>query len=64
MGKLGKDCSKPGYGSPGFDPPAPLSKRTRIGWSCSNAASAPEYVGCCWIGSGGRVSPLIPIAAW
>src|SRR3954451_3717192 len=40
-GKAEKDCSKPGYGWPGW-PPAPLSNRTRTGGCCSKAASAPS----------------------
>ena len=42
MGNLDHDCSKAGLGSPAMGPPAPLSKRTRIGASCSNAVNAPE----------------------
>jgi hypothetical protein len=40
IGKLGHERSKPGTGWPGWRPPAPLSKSTRIDGSCSNAASA------------------------
>ena len=63
IGKLSNDCSKPGTGWPGCDP-APLSNRIRIGLSCSNALSACANVGISWIGSGGSVTPEIPIAAW
>src|SRR3954451_2378323 len=64
MGKLANECSKPGSGSPGLDPPAPLSNRTRMDGCCSNIASAPSYVGCSWIGSRGSVTPGTPIASW
>ena len=38
IGKLSNDCSKPGYGQPGFDEfPAPLSNRIRIAFWASNA---------------------------
>ena len=40
IGKLDQERSKPGTGWPGCVPPAPLSNRTRIDGSCSNAASA------------------------
>src|ERR1700759_3301546 len=64
MGNRENDCSNPGNGYPGVCPawPAPLSNSTRIDGSFSNAASAPAYVGWAWIGSGGRVTPLMPIA--
>jgi hypothetical protein len=41
IGKPENDCSNPGYGQSGFEAfPAPLSKRTRISGSASNAALA------------------------
>ena len=61
IGKRLKSRSNPGYGTPGA-PPAPLSNMTfTCGWAWK-AARAASYVGWFWIGSGGRVTPLIPIA--
>ena len=45
IGNAEKDCSNPGYGSPGVllpvgEVPAPLSNSTRTCGSASNAASA------------------------
>ena len=42
IGNLSNDFSKPGYGAPACEPPAPLSNSTRTDGSFSNAASAPS----------------------
>src|SRR5204862_6289102 len=64
IGKWANECSNAGFGWPGEVPPAPLSNRMRIDGRRSNAFSALWYVGFAWIGSGGIVTPGIPMASW
>ena len=64
-GKLAKERSKPGYGWPGDERPAPLSNRTRIG-SCASKAAWASLVGRLQLDRVRRQGhrPSIPIAAW